>query len=149
MKDSYIRFRCREEMKKQIKEHAASRNMSMSEFIAELIRNEIGPAAGGLHSLSSPAAKQDINSPAAEDKLTIKYILDNYSGKCDLIEPYHSSDGTFENCDYMGRIELLNPSTPVIKYKLMDEEEFQMIDDSADFEDWFGDKNAKILVCLV
>lgn len=97
--------------------------------------------------------KEDINMNIKN----LKELLKNQGKKYEEIETYvyRFNEKKEIHTDYIKGVELEDDDeAEVIDYELMNEEEYNksvLANSSltADFEDWFGNKNAKILVVIV
>lgn len=92
--------------------------------------------------------------------MTIKEVKEHYKGQYVECEIYRFTDFTHRvHSDFIYtpddiENDLYNENEEVVYEELMDEEEYGMTviancDVTADFEDWFGDKNAQILVIIL
>lgn len=90
--------------------------------------------------------------------MTIKEVKEHYRGQYVECEIYRFTDFTHRvHSDFISddiEDELYNENEEVLYEELMDEEEYGMTviantDTVADFADWFGDKNAQILVIIL
>ena len=92
--------------------------------------------------------------------MTIKEVKEYYKGQYVECEIYRFTDFTHRvHSDFIYTSDDIehdqyNENEEVVYEELMDEKEYGMTviantDTAADFEDWFGDKNAQILVIIL